>query len=116
MLRRFQIFAETLLEQANRHSLAGELIVVEWNPPPGPRLHEVLKLSQVGLFCYKIHRSPSGSASSDPQRGCDSALSDDRKMSASAVRGENLFWPPTLISCFPTTSLHLWLPISSYPM
>ena len=39
MLRRFQIFAETLLEQANRHSLAGELIVVEWNPPAGPRLH-----------------------------------------------------------------------------
>ena len=31
MLRRFQIFAETLLQQANRHSLKGELIVVEWN-------------------------------------------------------------------------------------
>ena len=45
MLRRFRIFAETILEQANRHSLRGELIVVEWNPPPGPRLHDVLKLS-----------------------------------------------------------------------
>ena len=45
MLRRFQLFAEALLEQANRHGLCGELIVVEWNPPPGPRLHEVLTLS-----------------------------------------------------------------------
>ncbi len=53
MLRRFQIFAETLLEQANRHSLAGELIVVEWNPPPGPRLHEVLKL-RVKSDCFAI--------------------------------------------------------------
>ena len=53
MLRRFQIFAETLLEQANRHSLAGELIVVEWNPPAGPRLHEVLKL-RVKSDCFAI--------------------------------------------------------------
>ncbi|MGH7551576.1 MAG: hypothetical protein ACREMQ_00940, partial [Longimicrobiales bacterium] len=44
MLRRFAIFADGLLEQANRHGLSGELVVVEWNPPPGPRLHEVLKL------------------------------------------------------------------------
>jgi hypothetical protein len=44
MLGRFGIFADGLLEQANRHGLAGELIVVEWNPLPGPRLHEVLKL------------------------------------------------------------------------
>src|SRR5262245_16541151 len=53
MLRRFQMFTETLLEQANRHSLAGELIVVEWNPPPGPRLHEVLKL-RVKSDCFAI--------------------------------------------------------------
>ena len=53
MLRRFQLFAETLLEQANRHSLAGELIVVEWNPPPGPRLHEVVKL-RVKSDCFAI--------------------------------------------------------------
>ncbi len=44
MLRRFAIFANGLLEQANRHGLSGELVVVEWYPPPGPRLHEVLKL------------------------------------------------------------------------
>src|SRR5262245_27273904 len=44
MLERFAIFADGLLEQANRHGLTGELIVVEWNPLPGPRLHEVLKL------------------------------------------------------------------------
>jgi len=45
MLRRFRIFADSILDQANRHSLTGELIVVEWNPPPGPRLHETVKLS-----------------------------------------------------------------------
>ncbi len=44
MLRRFEIFANALLDQANRHGLTGELIVVEWNPPPGPRLHDVLEL------------------------------------------------------------------------
>jgi hypothetical protein len=44
MLARFGIFADGLLEQANRHGLDGELIVVEWNPLPGPRLHEALKL------------------------------------------------------------------------
>src|SRR5262249_53826273 len=38
---------------ANRHSLAGELVVVEWNPPPGPRLHEVLKL-RVKSDCFAI--------------------------------------------------------------
>lgn len=53
MLHRFQVFAETLVEQANRRSLAGELIVVEWNPPKGPRLHEVLKL-RVKSDCFAI--------------------------------------------------------------
>lgn len=44
MLRRFQIFLDALLSQAQRHGLSGELIVVEWNPPDGPRLHETLDL------------------------------------------------------------------------
>jgi hypothetical protein len=44
MLRRFAIFADGLLEQATRHNLSGELVVVEWNPPAGPRLHEALKI------------------------------------------------------------------------
>jgi hypothetical protein len=44
LLGRFGTFADGLLEQANRHGLNGELIVVEWNPLPGPRLHEALKL------------------------------------------------------------------------
>ncbi len=44
MLRRFRIFAEGLLNLANRYRLSGELIVVEWNPPPGPQLHDVLNL------------------------------------------------------------------------
>ncbi len=45
MLRRLKLFTESLLEQANRHSLSGELIIVEWNPPAGPRLHEALHLA-----------------------------------------------------------------------
>jgi hypothetical protein len=53
MLRRFQLFADALLEQANRHSLSGELIVVEWNPPSGPRLHEALKL-RVKSDCFAV--------------------------------------------------------------
>jgi len=44
MLRRLGVFIDALLELAERHRLDGELIVVEWNPPDGPRLHEVLKL------------------------------------------------------------------------
>jgi hypothetical protein len=46
MLSRFGIFADGLIEQANRYGLSGELIIVEWNPLPGPRLHEVLELRQ----------------------------------------------------------------------
>ena len=44
MLRRLGVFIDALLELAERHRLDGELIVVEWNPPDGPRLHEALKL------------------------------------------------------------------------
>jgi hypothetical protein len=44
MLRRLSLFAESLLQLANRYHLSGELIIVEWNPPSGPRLHEVLQL------------------------------------------------------------------------
>ncbi len=42
MLKRFRLFADGLLEQAARFGLTGELLVVEWNPAPGPRLHQVL--------------------------------------------------------------------------
>lgn len=59
LLRRFQIFANALLEQANRHSLSAELIVVEWNPPPGPRLHDVLKLrGKSDLFAIRFIEVP----------------------------------------------------------
>jgi hypothetical protein len=34
MLRRLQVFISSLLEQADRHKLASELILVDWNPPP----------------------------------------------------------------------------------
>lgn len=59
MLRRFRIFAEGLLNLANRHRLSGELIVVEWNPPPGPRLHEVLKPQvQSDIFAVRFIEVP----------------------------------------------------------
>jgi hypothetical protein len=45
MIRRFRLFAENLLQQASRYRLSGELIIVEWNPPSGPRLRDVLDLS-----------------------------------------------------------------------
>ena len=44
MIRRFRLFAESLLLQASKHHLSGELVVVEWNPPPGPRLSELLDI------------------------------------------------------------------------
>lgn len=44
MLRRFRLFADNLLTLSKTYGLSGELIVVEWNPPPGPRLHDVLQV------------------------------------------------------------------------
>lgn len=59
MLRRLKVFTQGLLEQANRHSLSGELIIVEWNPPPGPRLHEVLDLSvKSDIFAIRFIEVP----------------------------------------------------------
>jgi len=44
LLKRMQIFVDGLLEQARRHGLNAELIIVEWNPPPDrPRLADVLQ-------------------------------------------------------------------------
>lgn len=35
LLRRMQIFVDAWINQAKRHRLPSELILVEWNPPPG---------------------------------------------------------------------------------
>jgi hypothetical protein len=44
MLRRMQIFVNAWIEQCRRHALASELVLVEWNPPPGRAgLAEVLQ-------------------------------------------------------------------------
>ena len=44
MLQRMQLFVSGWLEQAKRHKLDSELIIVEWNPlPDRPKLSEVLK-------------------------------------------------------------------------
>ncbi len=59
MIRRFRFFTECLLQQANKHGLAGELIVVEWNPPPGPRLHDVLELKTLSdIFTVRFIEVP----------------------------------------------------------
>jgi hypothetical protein len=59
MLQRFQLFVEAVLQQANRHGLSGELIVVEWNPPPGPRLHELLDLkTRSDIFAVRFIEVP----------------------------------------------------------
>src|SRR5881397_795571 len=51
MLRRLRLFTENVLQLANKHQLESEIIVVEWNPPPGPRLHDVLKLRVTSDVC-----------------------------------------------------------------
>src|SRR5437763_8576922 len=44
LLRRMQTFVNALAGQCRRHGLAAELVVVEWNPPPGrPRLADALR-------------------------------------------------------------------------
>ncbi|MBI4187740.1 MAG: hypothetical protein HY529_00865 [Chloroflexi bacterium] len=44
LLQRMQLFVTGWLEQARRHNLSSELIIVEWNPPPDrPRLAQALK-------------------------------------------------------------------------
>jgi len=51
LLRRLRIFTRALAEQARRHELPMELVLVEWNPPPDkPGLSEVLE-SFGNAFC-----------------------------------------------------------------
>ena len=43
-LRRMQVFVTAWIAQARRYRIPSELIIVEWNPPPGrPRLNDVLQ-------------------------------------------------------------------------
>ena len=43
LIRQMQLFVSSLLEQARRHNLDAELIIVEWNPPPDrPQLAQAL--------------------------------------------------------------------------
>jgi hypothetical protein len=41
-LHRMQVFVNTLLEQWDLCQLDAELLIVEWNPPPGPRLRDAI--------------------------------------------------------------------------
>ncbi len=44
LINRMQLFVTSLLEQAKRHNLNSELVIVEWNPPADrPRLAEALE-------------------------------------------------------------------------
>lgn len=61
MLSRLSLCAENLLQLANRHKLHGELIIVEWNSPPGPKLSDVLKLETASdIFAIRFIEAPSG--------------------------------------------------------
>jgi hypothetical protein len=60
MLRRLSLFVEGLVQLANKYGLAGELIIVEWNPPSGSRLHEVLQLRvKSDTFLIRVISVPS---------------------------------------------------------
>lgn len=59
MARRTSIFIEGLLQLANKHRLQGELIIVEWNSPSGPRLHEALQVqTKSDLFAIRFIEVP----------------------------------------------------------
>ena len=60
LLRRMQIFLNALFEQCRRHAIDAELIVVEWNPPPGEGLDRALDWSRAAGACAaRIVRVPS---------------------------------------------------------
>jgi hypothetical protein len=42
MLKRLQVSIDAFLEQMERHALPSELIVIDWNPPPGRTLWDAL--------------------------------------------------------------------------
>jgi hypothetical protein len=60
LLPRMQLFLDGLLDQAARHRLSGELVLVEWNPPPDrPRLAEALRFDAGdGRFPVRIIEVP----------------------------------------------------------
>lgn len=60
LVDRMQLFVNGLLQQASRHNLSAELIIVEWNPPPDRlRLVDVLKWpSKPGSCAVRIIEVP----------------------------------------------------------
>src|SRR3954447_18077898 len=52
MLGRMQAFLDSWIEQAARYDLSSEIVIVEWNPPPGrPRLKDELRWPESGSPC-----------------------------------------------------------------
>jgi hypothetical protein len=59
LLHRMQVFVEALLGQCDRHGLDAELVLVEWNPPPGrPRLSEALIWPETERCAVRIVEVP----------------------------------------------------------
>ena len=42
MVHRLRLFTDSIMELGEQFGLSAEIIVVEWNPPDGPRLYDVL--------------------------------------------------------------------------
>jgi len=59
-IHRMQLFVTGLLEQARRHNLSSELVIVEWNPPPDrPRLAQALQWPrEAGPYSVRIIEVP----------------------------------------------------------
>jgi len=65
MLRRLQVCIDTFLDQAERFALPSELILVDWNPPPGKDLWSalrwppVLRQSTIRVITvpHRVHRT-----------------------------------------------------------
>jgi hypothetical protein len=51
MLRRLQVCIDAFLTQAERFDIPSELILVDWNPPPGNDLWRAVSWSHVGQRC-----------------------------------------------------------------
>lgn len=58
LLRRMQIFLDGWAAQCARCRLPAELVIVEWNPPEGPGLADVLRWPEAGPCEIRILRVP----------------------------------------------------------
>ena len=82
LLGRMQIFVDAWINQAKRHNLASELILVEWNPPAGkPNPRDPVPLDRDAAGLWHPSRLP---------LLCFCSRAGDG--SSSELRGWRLFW------------------------